>query len=810
MNILQKTFALHPYRCAIGAMLGLLITFSAQARDVISLDRGWKFTDASGKCSIVNLPHDFLIGQPWIEPDADDHGDANNEAANIKSRLSPRAFKEMGTGTYVRSLSIPQSMSGQQLLLDFGGIMLVGDVYLNGERIGGTDYGYLGFEIDITDKVRFDADNELKVVASTGEASNSRWYTGGGLYRSVKLIARNKDMHFARHPLAIVTDSISAHSAKINISADIEMTNRDEQIYVHTTIQSPDGNTAASRRDTLSIIAKWPNREYPLPYFSIHSPQLWSVDEPNLYTCIVTIEDADGNALDTASSTFGIRTIEYSPDFGLKLNGQKVLLKGIANHHTLGALGAANYPRAIEKRLQLLKEFGFNHIRCSHNPYSEEFMALCDKYGMLVVDELYDKWLTEYAGGRTPWQDMWQHDVPEWVKRDRNHPSVVMWSLGNELQGFNNLPHNDWGVTTYKLLSTLLRRYDDTRPVTVAMHPRVRSLETDSVPAPLVFETDIAAYNYRYMYFPGDSRRWPHMIFYQSEANLSNMGPNFFTPDNERVVGLAYWGMIDYLGESLGWPAKGWTNGVFDISLEPKSMAWFLRSYFRPEQPLVHIGVVTPKERIDWNGVDMGGELVLDRWDFEKGDSLKIYTYTNASEVALLINGREHGRQKNDIGNPDRRNRIIWEGVPYYAGEIVAVGYDDNGKETCRHQLSTPGKAVRLVLEADNDKWQADGYDLQHIRVKAVDSKGRTVYNDRRDVEFALTGSASIVAVDNGDMYSAELHTPDSPTAARRALHQGTALAILRADTIAEPCILTAKATGLKAASIKLNLDSRQ
>ena len=195
----------------------------------------------------------------------------------------------------------------------------------------------------------------------------------------------------------------------------------------------------------------------------------------------MTLFDNQGNVVDQIREQFGVRTIEFSPDFGFKLNGKKVLLKGYANHHTLGALGAAAYPRAIEKRIQLMKSFGYNHIRTSHNPYSEDFMRLCDRYGILVVDELYDKWLTQYAGGRVEWEALWQRDVPEWVKRDRNHPCVVLWSLGNELQQYPNLPFNDWGVTAYKLQRELLHRYDNTRLTTVAMHPRYRDIDTDSI-----------------------------------------------------------------------------------------------------------------------------------------------------------------------------------------------------------------------------------------------------------------------------------------------------------------------------------------
>lgn len=319
----------------------------------------------------------------------------------------------------------------------------------------------------------------------------------------------------------------------------------------------------------------------------------------------MTLYDNEGNIADQIREPFGIRTIEMNPEKGLLVNGKKVLLKGYANHHTLGALGAAAYPRAIEKRLKLMKEFGMNHIRTSHNPYSEDFLKLCDKYGILVVDELYDKWLTQYAGGRVEWESLWQKDIPEWVKRDRNHPSVILWSLGNELQQYSNLPFNDWGVTAYKLQKELLHRYDDTRLTTVAMHPRYRNLETDSIPADLAVATEVNSYNYRYMYFPGDMKRYPEKTFYQSEASVAAMGPNFYEMDRDKVLGLAYWGAIDYLGESMGWPVKGWNQGVFDLSLQPKPDAYFVKSMFS-EEPVVHIGIIEKSGgNIQWNGINV-------------------------------------------------------------------------------------------------------------------------------------------------------------------------------------------------------------
>ncbi len=773
------------------------VALTMGARDITSLNFGWDFVAPDGSTKVVNLPHDYQIEQPWVAPNDKEKADNTDGAANRVSRLSARGFKEMGKGKYTKTLNVPQALKGQRLLLDFGGIMLVGDVYLNGERIGGTDYGYLGFECDITDKVKYGQDNEIEVIADTGEPLHSRWYTGGGLYRGVDMVVTDPDLYFNRHPLHIITNEIGTDKASVSIIADINSRKENEYFIADTEIIGPDGNVVISRTDTIPMQRKWRNREYQIAEIDIPTPQLWDTENPNLYRANVTLRKSNGQVADNYSDRFGIRTVEVSPEFGLKLNGKKVLLKGLANHHTLGALGAAAYPRAIENTLRLIKEFGFNHVRTSHNPYSEEFMDLCDEYGILVVDEIYDKWLKQYTGGRKEWTEQWQNDLPEWLKRDRNHPSVVVWSLGNELQGYNNLPFNDWGVTAYRLQKALLDKYDTTRPVTVAMHPRVRSLETDSLPAPLVHETDIASYNYRYMYFPGDGRRFPNLIFYQSEANLSNMGPNFFVPDNDKVLGLAYWGMIDYLGESLGWPAKGWSDGVFDIALNPKPNAWFLKSMFTDE-PTVHIGVVTKDAKLkDWNGIAIGGDVVTDSWNLTPGDTVKLYTYTNADEVELKLNGKTIGRKTNDM-DPNKRNRISWNNIPYKAGRLEAIAYKD-GKVVDRHEIRTSGKAVRLVAEPDTMAWKADGMDLQFVRVTAVDSKGNRVPNAEAELKFEVSGPATIAAVSSGDNTSDELNVTDT-----RKLYQGRALVILRSDRTPGPVDLKVTAPGFKPLNVKL------
>lgn len=805
--------------------LPLMGTLSADAavRDTISINQGWQFHRGDVKNiaelkstqsvdDVVNLPHDFLIGQDWVAPDASERPDNSDAGSNVRSRLSSRGFKEMGIGWYRYELTPKDEWKGKRIVLDFQGIMLVGDVYLNGQRIGGTDYGYLGFDIDLSKLLKWGQTNEIAVKADTQNPSNSRWFTGAGLYRDVNLIVTNKDLFFPRHPLFIRTQG----NREVKIKAEI--INQQKVAKGQTAAKMPvgvrildaDGKVVAEQKNDIHFNAKWRDREYELPSIALENAKLWSPDSPYLYTAEVTLYDSEGNIADQIKEPFGVRTIEIIPQKGLMVNGKKVLLKGYANHHTLGALGAAAYPRAIEKRLKLMKEFGMNHIRTSHNPYSEDFLKLCDKYGILVVDELYDKWLTQYAGGRVEWESLWQKDVPEWVKRDRNHPSVVMWSLGNELQQYSNLPFNDWGVTAYKLQKELLHRYDDTRLTTVAMHPRYRNLETDSIPADLAIETEVNSYNYRYMYFPGDSKRYPEKTFYQSEASVAAMGPNFYEMDRDKVIGLAYWGAIDYLGESMGWPVKGWNQGVFDLSLQPKPDAYFVKSMFTDE-PTVHIGVIEKSGgNIQWNGINVSAGKLSENWNREAGEKVSLYTYTNGDEVELFLNGKSLGVKKNS-NDPKLRARIKWDNIAYAPGTLVAVA-KKNGKVVARHQIETTGEAVALKLVPDVETWHADGKDLMHVRIYAVDKKGRRVLNMKDakafdKLTFTVKGDANIVAVDNGNIASDELHIGKAQLekTIQRNLFQGSALVILRAGNKPGKIELSVAGEKMKAKKLVLN-----
>ncbi len=796
----------------------VLLLSALQPRTSTLFNFGWKFhagdlvgaeqpatSDADWRS--VDLPHDFQIEQPWVTPGDDERPDTSDPGANIRSRLSPRGFKEMGIGWYRKTFTPDEAWRGRRILLDFEGILYVGDAYINGHFIGKTDYGYLGFEADITKLLKWGEPNVLAVRADSRNANNSRWYTGAGLYRDVHLVTTNPEIYFTRHPLRITTNGTDS----VTITAEVaRLGAAGKTLTFGIRILDRDGRVVAEQKTDQPFRASQRQREYQLPAINIPNAHRWDVDDPYLYTAEVTVY-RDNDVADCVSERFGVRQLEFSPAFGMKLNGRKVILKGIANHHTLGALGAAAFPRAIEKRLRLLKEFGFNHIRTSHNPYSESLLDLCDSLGILVVDELYDKWLTQYCGGRAEWTELWQHDIPEWITRDRNHPSIVFWSLGNELQTYWNIPYADWGVTPYRMQKQLLRRYDDTRLVTVAMHPRGRSLETDSLPAPLVMETDIAAYNYRYMYFPGDGQKFPWMMFYQSEATTAAMGPNYYEMDLSKVIGLAYWGAIDYLGESQGWPAKGWAQGVFYIDLTTKPNAYLAKSIFSDE-PTVRLCFQEQSQDIEWNGVKQRIRRLTSHWTRTPGEALNLTIYTNADEVELIMNGKSLGCKPNDRTNPKVRNQIRWDRFNYEPGYIEAIART-GGKIVARHREETAGPAVALRLIPDyNEKiinhqssahqssWCADGIDLQHVRVEAIDKKGRLVPTATDDITFTVTGDATLAAVSSGDHYSDEL----TQLVNHRRLYEGRALAILRAGRQPSTVTLTATAPGLKPARLKL------
>ena len=389
---------------------------------------------------VLDLPHDFQFEQPWT-----------------KAGGGARGFKPMCEGWYRKTFQADSLWKGKRVVMDFGGIIYLGDVYLNGHKIASTDYGYVGIEADLTPYLHFDKENTVAVYASTGPKKGSRWYTGGGLFRDVYLQVQNPT-HIARHGIYITTPEVASDKATVAVQVEVDGWQKHD-VLVRTTVRNPEGKVVGSAHNTMPKHTHQTCTELKLPAITLKNPQLWSCNTPQLYSADVAVV-ADGMVVDSITEQFGIRKLEFSPEFGFKLNGEKIFLQGNANHHDLGALGAASYDRAIERMMLQLKAFGYNTIRCSHNPYSDSFARIADRVGMLIVDELTDKWSdNDYWGGRRPFTQIWSDLIIEWIKRDRNRPSIILWSLGNELQiregwaGFKGI--NDWGITTYRIFIQL-------------------------------------------------------------------------------------------------------------------------------------------------------------------------------------------------------------------------------------------------------------------------------------------------------------------------------------------------------------------
>ncbi|MBR4774492.1 MAG: DUF4982 domain-containing protein [Bacteroidales bacterium] len=774
-----------------------LESFASFRRVLFNFD--WKFAlgDVQGAADpscddtswrSLDLPHDFQFEQPWL-----------NDAS-----LNGRGFKPMCEGWYRKTFRTDPSWEGKKVYLEFDGIMYYSDVYVNGVKVASSEYGYIGFETEITGVLKQGQDNVVAVYANSGKVNGSRWYTGAGIFRDVYLEVKNPT-HIQHDGVYITTPSVTAAGASVALQVEVDgFKNHNASIKVR--ILDPDGRPVGETSAGFFELTKHTREEVALPPVQVPSPKLWSPDTPYLYTAEVEVW-ADGVLADKAVEPFGIRTLEFSKESGFKLNGQKVFLKGVADHHDLGALGAASYDRAIERLMLQLKAFGYNTIRCSHNPYSRSFTRIADRVGILVVDELIDKWSDdEYWGGRVPFTSIWYKLIPEWIKRDRNSPSVIMWSLGNELQQrerFAGFPTEDWGITTYRLFDVLVRRYDDTRKTTVAMHPsraggirEEKEFSTYLVPPELATVTDISSFNYQWMVYQDYLKHDPDMIVFQSEAQSRELLGPFYGMDQEKMVGMAYWGAVEYWGESDGWPKKGWNYSYFNHTLEPYPQAYLIKSGFVPDEPLVRVAVAEGSENIvRWNSELVGRQTYTSTWNFADGSKQQVAVFTNTQEVELIVNGRSLGRKANDNTAPGTQHIVTWQDVPYgRGGSIVAVGYD-GGKEVARHTVQTAGKATALKVEVETPHgWKADGMDLQYLKVYAVDSRGRVVPGFGQKASFQVEGAATLLAVDNGDHYTDELFLG----VPAKDMKGGFVQAILRSGRAAGPVTVTITAGNLK------------
>lgn len=702
-------------------------------------DTGW---------TAVNLPHDWSIGQPFDPtlPHGSQHAYLPNGVVNYRKRF--RA--ECG--------------SGERLLLDFDGVYRSADLFVNGRHILKHFNGYTGFEADITDAL-VPGENLVAVRADNSIEQTSRWYTGSGINRSVRL-RRIGPLHFLRHGL-VIDAKIDGH---VRIAAECSLPGN-----VLFTIHDPSGKRTAAHHG-------------PAAAFTVGNPQLWSPDTPNLYTCTAQLFDETGAEVDRITAKFGFRSVEFDPEHGFVLNGKKLLLRGVNIHEDLCGIGTAVFRDGVARRYRILKSLGVNAVRLAHHPYAPEYLELADEMGLLIFDEAFDKWTGQYYGHQVAFEDHWRGDVAEFVRRDRNHPSVFLWSVGNEVVDQQLDGQDGYGVDRLIVMRDFVHKLDPTRKVTCALYPSRRSGVKWDHPDfrekadihQMAHHMDVVAANYMGEYFARDHVKYPQMTFLVSEATTNRGVGSWFDFDHELGGGSFYWGGFDYLGEAR-WPHKNWYSGLIDRAGYPKSIAYQAQIAWDPA-PRIHIAVHADEkaEVRNWNDVQLEWENMRSHWNWKEGETVRVAVYTNCERVVLLLNGRPVGSK---VRSESDCCRIPFE-FAYAPGELTANGYNGD-KLAATGTLATAGKPVELRLRAERTAIAPDG--LGHVEIALFDAAGTRCAVTDAVVHLRVSGDGSLFGVSNGDTTSPQ---PFKSNAVR--LFEGRALAVVRAGLRPGECRLRA------------------
>jgi beta-galactosidase len=765
-------------------------------RRVENFNRNWKFAkgpqegaEAIGfndsTWQAVRLPHDWAISGPY-EPQGDPH----------TGKLPWR-----GEGWYRKSFTLPAAEAGKRFYLDFDGVMAMPTVYVNGKEAGGWDYGYMSFRVDATELVKPGETNLVAVHVDTRQHS-SRWYPGAGIYRKVRLVV-TEPIHLANWGTFVTTPQAGADSAKVRIENTIENhTAAAGEPEVETTVLDPRGKEVAKMRVNLAVPAS--STEKCATGFVIPKPQLWDIQSPRLYTAVTRIL-VRGKLVDRTETPFGIRTFEFTANDGFHLNGRRVQLKGVCLHADLGPLGMAFNMRAMERELQIMQDMGANAVRTSHNPPAPELLDLCDRMGIVVWDEAFDKWdgtATLLKGVSIPEHGKKQYT--NFVLRDRNHPCVVVWSVGNEIWDLEGLKYPD-APGLLKTMVGFVKALDTTRPVGLAQ------CVPDSAKSQLSAALDVAGWNYARRYATS-RERWPNLPIIYSEsasafstrgyfddfpmpqkkddypatARISSYDHNsawysdpadveFALMEKDRfVAGEFVWTGFDYIGEPVPFIAEGWGSfkprklakdeesrissfGIVDLAGIPKDRYYLYRSHWAPEKKTVHI---LPH----WN------------WPDRIGKNVPVYVYTGGDSAELFLNGKSLGKRTKDPQAEVMRDRyaLRWLDVPYQPGEIKAVAYQD-GHQLGTAVMRTAGEPAGLRLSPDRKSLKAGGDDLSYVLVEAVDKDGNVCPLAMNDVRFKIEGPAGIAGVANGDHHFPAEFVDDHVT-----LFYGKAMLVVR------------------------------
>jgi beta-galactosidase len=736
----------------------------------------------------LNVPHDWSIEGPFSA----DYGSGNGYAPG-------------GIGWYRKHFQLDANQKGSAVAIEFDGVYDYSEVWVNGQLVGGRPYGFSSFQCDLTPFVKFgSADNVVAVRVDHSRFADSRFYTGSGIYRNVRLVITDK-LRLAHWGTSVTTPKIKNDSAIVRIETTIENNSANNKKFsLQSDIVAPDGKivgTLTTSKSAASISVQTLVQE-----IKISQPQLWSLESPQLYTLKSSVKSGD-EIVDETETPFGIRTAVFDVNKGFFLDGVSTKLKGVCIHDDAGSLGAAVPDKVLERRLRLLKEIGVNAIRTSHNPPDPELLNLCDQLGFLVMDESLD----EFTPGKNKWVTGWNNGVPghfgysemfdQWavtdvsdmVRRDRNHPSIILWSIGNEVDyandpfsdpalGENYRPENPPATDLLKCAAPLVaavKSLDRTRPVTAAL---ANIQMSDAVGLPELL--DAVGYNYQEARYAADHVKFPKRIIYGSE-NGQQYAAWEAVETNDFISGQFLWTGIDYLGEANTWPNRANGAGLLDLCGFKKPIGWFRQSLWS-DKPMVYLCVPGAPLNRRFNAAE--------HWNWPSNTIVNVACYANCPEVTLTLNGKIIGTKKSSEAVDGVLN---WQ-VPFEPGTLKAVGRV-NGQDVCEFVLQTAGAPSRVELFPDTTRLHADGKDVCHVEFRIVDDNGVRVPDADAEVKFELNGPAKILGLGNGDLSNSENCQGDT----HRAFH-GCGLAILQTTTMPGSIVLQAKAPGLQPASVIL------
>ncbi|WP_418213808.1 glycoside hydrolase family 2 TIM barrel-domain containing protein [Bacteroides difficilis] len=694
------------------------------------------FTPKNWKWNNIQLPHDYSIIQ-----------DFKREIGGASGYLPG------GIGLYRKEFTIPSSYKGKNVSILFDGVYHNATIYLNEKKIGNHRYGYTSFEIDLTDHLNYGGMNTLLVHVDRTE--ESRWYTGSGIYRHTWLQVTDP-VRVATWGTYVTTPEVTKESARIRmVTSVVNSTSTPQNLEITQMIVDEDNHPIKIKgkkiQEETKIRIEANDTTDVEQAFSIAQPRLWSLEDPYRYFIETTLKIGN-KVVDIYRTPFGIRTIRFDAQKGFFLNDKNMKMKGVCLHADAGCLGVAVPDRSYERRLEILKEFGCNAIRCSHNPPSPEFLDMCDRMGFLVIDEAFDKWKSGYY--EKFFDSCWKQDIGDMVIRDRNHPCIVMWSVGNEVQ---EAWSGSIGIKRAKMLQDFVHQLEPTRPVTIACQSGFNPAFGD-VP-------DILGYNYMEPRMLEDRKKNPNRICFVSEAfpyysgdNPKNVrcyldrNPWNFVLENDFLFGSFIWAGVDYIGEASGWPSKGWPSCLFNLCMFERTAAGYHRSVWN-DKPMVRLAVVDPSQDITPGKDHWQFPTMVHHWNMPYPDirTLEIRTMTNCDEVKLIA---PSGWAKADFlprKAADYENNTIKWNIPYRKGKVLAIGYK-NGKEVCRDSIVTSGNAHHAIVTADRNELKADGQDLSHLTVELFDKDGIPVQTDDRLVTVSIEGEGKFLGIDNGDL----------------------------------------------------------